>query len=181
MGRVVPRKRLDLFLDASRKLCDAGWNLSLDVIGGFPFARGLSSVLSEFPYPERLNYVAHREREQLPDVYRRATVLIQPSEEENFGSSVSEALACGTPVIVGPGNGTRDYVDAGGIMFDKYSSSSVAHALQMLLAGYDQREGDLRADARAAAERHFALDHVADGLESVLAEAIERATSQPRH
>ena len=37
-------------------------------------------------------------------------MLAQPSDEENFGSSVAEAQACGLPVIVGATNGNADYL-----------------------------------------------------------------------
>jgi glycosyltransferase involved in cell wall biosynthesis len=35
----------------------------------------------------------------LAAVYRRASVLLQPSEREGFGLPIVEALACGTPVV----------------------------------------------------------------------------------
>ena len=35
----------------------------------------------------------------LASVYRRATLVLQPSEREGFGLPVAEALACGTPVV----------------------------------------------------------------------------------
>jgi len=38
-------------------------------------------------------------REALAAVYRRADVVLQPSESEGFGLPVAEALACGTPVV----------------------------------------------------------------------------------
>ena len=35
----------------------------------------------------------------LAAVYRRAALVLQPSEAEGFGLPVAEALACGTPVL----------------------------------------------------------------------------------
>jgi len=39
------------------------------------------------------------ERRHLASVYRRASVLLQPSEREGFGLPVIEAMASGTPIV----------------------------------------------------------------------------------
>jgi glycosyltransferase involved in cell wall biosynthesis len=39
------------------------------------------------------------ERPELASVYRRASLVLLPSDREGFGLPVVEALACGTPVL----------------------------------------------------------------------------------
>jgi glycosyltransferase involved in cell wall biosynthesis len=50
-------------------------------------------------------------------------------EVPNFGSSVAEALACGTPVVVGPSNGTAQYTDSSSQVFADYTCESIAKAV----------------------------------------------------
>lgn len=178
IGRIVPRKRLDLFLDAGAQLIHSGVRLGLKVIGNYPFARGYHKLIEDFPFPDRLTYIAHLRREDLRLHMQRASVLVQPSEEENFGSSVAEALACGTPVVVGPSNGTGDYIGRGGQCFEKYSPAAVSETIGRILRLEKPALTGLRLAARAAALEHFEVSSVVDGLEAVLRSAI--ATSQRR-
>lgn len=171
VGRVVPRKRLDLFLDAGALLVAQGWNVTLTVIGGFPFASGYRHLIEQFPYPERLTYLSYAPRDAVRERLQEAAVLVQPSEEENFGSSVAEALACGTPVVVGPSNGTADYIELGGVRCAQYTAASVAAAITCVLRDAEARPADVRARAREAALTHFAVKRIVDQLEEIMLDA----------
>lgn len=171
VGRVVPRKRLDLFLDAGALLIENGWDVRLTVVGGFAFAGGYAQLISSFPHPGRLEYVPSMPREEVGTRLQAAAVLVQPSEEENFGSSVAEALACGTPVVVGPTNGTGDYMGAGGVCFSEYTPASLVAALTRVL--HEGERGPLLgAAAREAAVEHLDVERVVDGLEQIMRSAL---------
>lgn len=51
---------------------------------------GVAEAIVELPFLDR---------RELAAVYRRAALVLQPSEREGFGLPVAEAMACGTPVI----------------------------------------------------------------------------------
>jgi glycosyltransferase involved in cell wall biosynthesis len=53
-------------------------------------ALGLETAITEVPALEV---------DRLAALYRRASVVLVPSEREGFGLPVIEALACGTPVV----------------------------------------------------------------------------------
>ena len=172
VGRIIPRKRLDLFLSAGAALIAAGHDIRLTVVGGFPFAAGFQRLLEEFPHPERLRYVARLPRDEVGMLLRTAAVLLQPSEEENFGSSVAEALACGTPVVVGPTNGTGDYIGEGGAHFARYDVDAVAAAVAQVLDRIETDPAAIRACARDAALEHLSVTRVVDDLESIFDEVL---------
>lgn len=179
VGRIVPRKRLDLFLDAGARLIRDGRNVNLIVVGSLPFAAGFSELLDSFPFQDRLTYMPNIPRDQIPGLLHATSVLVQPSEEENFGSSVAEALACGTPVVVGPTNGTGEYINGGGKRFERYEASDVADAISRILDQPVAATDAMRRDGRRAAEAQFAASHVAERLESIFIMAIHTRDSGP--
>ncbi|MEM9110822.1 MAG: glycosyltransferase family 4 protein [Planctomycetota bacterium] len=174
LGRFAPRKRLDLFLDgleiAIREGCDAeAW-----VVGSSAFAPGFDRLLEGFPYPERLRHWPRVPREEVPKMLADVDVMAQPSDEENFGSSVAEALACGVPAIVGATNGTGDYICENSIRLVDDQPETFARAVVDLADR--KRRGELadRGVCRAAAEKWFAPDRVLDRFIEILELAKNR-------
>jgi glycosyltransferase involved in cell wall biosynthesis len=98
VGSTIARKRIDLLLRVFAKVHSRHPDLRLIRIGGprtqpqRELARqlGVESLILELPYLDR---------EVLAAVYRRATLVLQPSDAEGFGLPVAEAMACGTPVV----------------------------------------------------------------------------------
>lgn len=170
-GRTVPRKRLDLYLDACERIIASGRPLKVQVIGGFAFVPGYRRLMDRFRYPEHLEYRARVSRDVMPDIFRRASLLVQPSEDEDFGTAVAESLACGTPVVVGPTNGTAAYIGDGGVRFDRYEADDVAAAIVRALDGIEADADAWSARARTAAEEHFELHKIADRLVSIFRQA----------
>jgi glycosyltransferase involved in cell wall biosynthesis len=52
-------------------------------------------------------------RAELPDLYRRAEVVVFPSVNDAFGLVILEAMACGIPVVASDRSGAPDIIDDG--------------------------------------------------------------------
>lgn len=65
--------------------------------------------------------------------YRDANVFVLPSQNENFGNSAAEAMACGTPVIVTDQCGIAPIVDGRAGQVVPHDSRAIAAALKKLL------------------------------------------------
>lgn len=171
LGRVIPRKRLDLFLNGAALAIQRGVDLKLTMIGGVGFVHGYESMAAKFPYPERFAWERFLPRENIPQAMHSQDILCQPSDEENFGSSVAEAQACGLPAIVGATNGNADYLCSRDLHLPDDRPESLANAF----AEMAQRKGTGTLGApsvsRRCAESHFALAHVADQLLAILESA----------
>jgi hypothetical protein len=84
-------------------------------------------------------------------------------------------------VVLGPSNGTGDYLDSAEFTFPTYDPPAVASAMARAVRAVRERRDLLTARARAAAERHYAVDGVVDRLLDALrhAAAGDRARTGP--
>ena len=172
LGRIIPRKRLDLFLDGAALSIRKGVDVRLTIIGGIGFIPGYDKLIHAFAFPDRLRWEKGIPREAVPALLHRHDVLVQPSDEENFGSSVAEAQACGLPVIVGRTNGNADYLCSRDIHLRDDQPETLAEALSQLHSRKTQGEWGNPATSRKCAERYFSLDIVT----TALSEILERST-----
>ena len=101
VGSNIPRKRIDLLLRVFAAVRRELPRARLVKLGGrltpeqqrLADNLGLSGSIAVFPYvePDRRGVIAA--------AYRRASVVLLPSEAEGFGLPLAEALACGAPVL----------------------------------------------------------------------------------
>jgi glycosyltransferase involved in cell wall biosynthesis len=172
LGRVIPRKRLDLFLDGAALAIREGIDVRLTLVGGIGFVPGYEKLIEAFPFPDRLRWERGIPRAKVPALLGEHDVLVQPSDEENFGSSVAEAQACGLPVIVGRTNGNSDYLCSRDIHLRDDRPETLASALRELsLRKAEGRLGD-PAESRRCAEQYFSLDRVTKSLVGILQSVI---------
>jgi glycosyltransferase involved in cell wall biosynthesis len=149
------------------------------VIGRFAYAKGYRRLLDAGRVPPGVEYRPGVERAQTPRLFREVDVLVQPSECENFGSSVMEALGSGVPVITGPTNGTGEYASPTSFLFDEYTAESVFEAMRRAVAAVRSDREALARDARRTAEAHFRAEDVAGRLVNLVRRARAELYGQP--
>lgn len=98
VGSTIQRKRLDVLLRVIAALRKDFPGVRLVRVGG-QFTLQQARLIEQLDLAGAVVTLPYLERNILAGVYRRAAVLLQPSEREGFGLPVIEALACGTPVI----------------------------------------------------------------------------------
>lgn len=167
LGRIVPRKRLDLFLEGATAAIRNGVDLEVTVVGRVGFVPGYEALIEKFPFPGRMKWIPSVPRREVPELLRAHDVLIQPSEEEDFGSSVAEAQACGLPVIVGSTNGNGDYLCASDRQLKTDDPQELARVLGEILNAPSRPEVS-RAFAQSTFDRNAISRHLIGLLNKVL-------------
>jgi glycosyltransferase involved in cell wall biosynthesis len=98
VGSTIPRKRIDLLLQVFRGVLDVRPDVRLLRVGD-PFTAEQAALARQLGVADAIVHLPFLERPELASVYRRAALVLLPSDREGFGLPVVEALACGTPVL----------------------------------------------------------------------------------
>jgi glycosyltransferase involved in cell wall biosynthesis len=98
VGSVVPRKRIDVLLDVLAVVRARHSRARLLRVGG-PLTGAQQRQAARLGLADHIVTMPFIDRRVLAAVYRRAALVLQPSEREGFGLPVAEAMACGTPVV----------------------------------------------------------------------------------
>jgi glycosyltransferase involved in cell wall biosynthesis len=120
VSALVPYKRLELAIRAC-----AAIGAQLKIVGDGPDRARLTRLAG----PET-EFLGRLGSEELRSLYRRATALVQPGEED-FGMAPVEAQACGRPVVALARGGALEAVVDGatGILVSEPSVEALADAL----------------------------------------------------
>jgi glycosyltransferase involved in cell wall biosynthesis len=97
VGSTAPRKRIDVLLQVCARVARELPQLRLTRVGD-PFTADQQRMLRELAMEDRVTTVSRADEPTLAALYRRAALVLQPSEREGFGLPVIEALASGTPM-----------------------------------------------------------------------------------
>ncbi len=98
VGSGIPRKRLELLFRAFAVLRAKQPHIVL-VQQGAALSGQQLALLEQLGIEPSVIRLPALSRTALAHLYRRATLVVLPSEREGFGLPVIEALACGTPVL----------------------------------------------------------------------------------
>lgn len=98
VGSTIPRKRIDILLRVFAAIREVLPAARLVRVGG-PFTAAQLRLAQELGVEQFVSVLPFVSSQVLAALYRRAALLLQPSESEGFGMPLTEALACGCPVL----------------------------------------------------------------------------------
>ena len=98
VGSTIPRKRIDVLLNIVAALRRLHPGVRLIRVGG-PFTSDQRRLVGHLGLDDSVMVLPFVQRPVLASIYRRAALVLQPSDREGFGLPVAEAMTCGTPVV----------------------------------------------------------------------------------
>lgn len=145
VGRLVESKGLRTLAAALARLKDIPWKLVL--IGKGDFEDELRSIAAKEGIADQIEFLGYVPHDEAPKYLSAFDVLVLPSEtqpnwKEQFGRVITEAMACGTPVI-GSDSGEIPHLiraSGGGLIFPERNAMEFARALRTLLTSPELRK-----------------------------------------
>jgi glycosyltransferase involved in cell wall biosynthesis len=109
----------------------------------------------DFGFPTHYTGFLHDDP-SLVFLYSAADVMVVPSRYEGFGQTVSESLACGTPVVAFDATGPKDIVDhrETGWLAEAYEVEGLSQGIKWIIKEADQVSLSERARERAVEQYH---------------------------
>jgi glycosyltransferase involved in cell wall biosynthesis len=168
VGRLVPYKGLDVFLDALER---TDVDVPFLVAGDGPERDALEAQAATMEAD--VTFLGYVPGDELPQLYRGARLTVLPSvnHQEAFGISLLESMACGTPVLASALPGVRQVAREGGIAAEPGDAEAFADRLREALTYETLPRGAELADH---VHRRYAWPAVIDRLEEIYAEVLDR-------
>jgi glycosyltransferase involved in cell wall biosynthesis len=151
-GRLVPIKRVDLFLETLRIIKASRPDISAAVIGDGPLSKSLQALSIKMGLSENVHFAGFQG--DMAPWLNQARIFVLTSVSEGLSLAMMEAMACGLPVVV------PDIGDLGDLVVDQVNGFLTSRPDPQLMADcisklLDQPETleQFSRSARQAAER----------------------------
>jgi phosphatidylinositol alpha-1,6-mannosyltransferase len=176
LSRLVPRKGMDVLIEAAARLGSTRPDLVVAIGGGGRDRSRLDRLVSRSGAPVRM--LGRVPDDDLPELYGCADVFAMLCrnrwaglEQEGFGIVFLEAAACGVPQVAGDSGGAAEAVADGetGLVVRRPSDAGAVAATLAGLLDDPGRRRAMGAAARARAVGEFGYDRLARRLGEVLA------------
>jgi glycosyltransferase involved in cell wall biosynthesis len=171
LGRVTAKKRLDLLAAAWPLVLEQEPTARLVIAGPVDTDQhAVVDAIAQLPGVSVPGLVTGADKDAL---LSEASVFVLPSDNENFGVAVVEAMAHGVPVIVTPSVATAESIrdEGAGEVLTSTTPRSIATAVRTWLTSPDQREAAGHA-GRSLVAREFSPQSVGAELKMALEHAV---------
>ena len=133
MGRFVPEKGLRVLMQALDR-CRSPWRALF--LGGGPLLKEIEQWASA--YPGRVAIVSSVKHDKVPMYLNAMDMLVAPSQtmpfwREQLGRMITEAFACGVPVVASDSGEIPNVVQNAGLIVEESNVAAWATAIENLL------------------------------------------------
>ncbi|NUU63488.1 glycosyltransferase family 4 protein [Paenibacillus agri] len=173
--RLVNRMGLLQLLDAWKQVSERFPNAILLIGGKGPLRGELEEKIADYGLNNKVRLLGYIPDQDLAGYYQAADMFVVPSQAlEGFGLITVEALATGLPVMATPIGGNREILQGfrPELLFKSPSSEHIADGIIHMLG--NRKLLPSREECREHALEKYTWEHVADEVESVFHQALEK-------
>jgi glycosyltransferase involved in cell wall biosynthesis len=159
VGSCISRKRMDVLLEVFATVRRRWPELDLVQVGG-QWTAAQQRQIEQLRLGQAIRQLRGLDRKSLAVLYRRAALVLLPSEGEGFGLPVIEALACGAVVVASDIPVLREVGGDGAVYCPVANVSSWVDTINRLLASPDfapDRCTRISQAGRLSWEKHAAI------------------------
>ena len=160
LGRIHKVKGVDLLVEAWRKIEGKfkDWDLVIAGPTESDYAQDVIAQASKLKTVSFTGEIKGKEKEQL---LTQSAVYVLPTHTENFGISVGEALACGTPVVTTTGAPWSGLIENDCGLWIDLSVENLTKALEDMMSRPMDELARMGQNGRRWIERDFSWDEIA--------------------
>jgi len=153
VARLVPIKRIDIFLETVRHVCNVLPSVTAVIVGDGPLRDTLQAKADELQVLPNITFVGHQAN--VENWLRQAKIFVLTSQSEGLALSLMEAMFCGLPAVVPNVGDLSELVEDGvnGYLVNEHTPQDFAHHILNLLTNHEQYVQFSQA-ARTAAQRY---------------------------
>jgi glycosyltransferase involved in cell wall biosynthesis len=175
VGRISRLKQIEIAIEALNYLKKTTFeNPKLTVVGpisDLDYFKELNILISKLDIVNNIEFIGSVPHEQLIYYYQNCDILLLPSEHESFGMVMTEAMACGVPVVALKGAGGPDEIITSQVDGILTTPENYAKAVHELLSDAELLQS-MKKNARAKVLEKYSIEETTrvllDSVNSVL-------------
>lgn len=174
---LMPQRRVEDAVEAVGALLARGHDVHLLALGSTTYdpacAAGLRTLVRERGLEGRVTFTGSVPEAELAAYYHACDAYVHPNEEQVWALAVTEAMACGKPVVVSTGSAVHEVLSDGrdALLVPPRRPDAIADAVQRLLLNEMLRRR-LASRGRRFVERTLSWRRYAESMMGVFEEAI---------
>jgi len=134
VSRLVERKGVQHLIEAMPAIVASFPKVSLQVVGEGNLSDELNAQCRALGVHEHVDFLGYVPHEQLPELYQKAELFVQPSFYEGMSNTVLEAMACGLPIIATCEGGREELLRDNALMAPYGDPTALAEGVAALLS-----------------------------------------------
>lgn len=162
-GIANPTKGFQYLQEALKALSTEGYMLAI-------FGQSNSDILKEISLEyKELGYIA--DEQQLAEIYNMVDVFVSPANQEAFGFTLCEAMACEIPVVAFPTNGALEQIEhkKNGYIAKLHDAADLAEGINYCI----ENATKLGSNARKSVEAKYSYPRVGNVIATLCKQLVD--------